>query len=317
MIRNHTTAVAKGCCDLRGSLRWGLTGTPIQNKHMDVYSMLKFMRVTPFDDLATFKKWIDPKTQAGMSRLHNILKPLLLRRTKAELQIKGELQALPKKNFVVEDIELTPDEANIYTKILAYSQTLFAQYMVQHQQRHGFAPGGSKLTLDSDIQRRLDQVRKFGGRQDVKSSQILVLLLRLRQICDHPGLIHQMLQDECDLEDCEEEEYDSVDMNIVKQMIGLKINDDGREQRSHDSSDEETKSGNILLSSNKIYDFKQPSSKVTVAFFSEETLLASHFKSIIPYLTSRIDWLVTHIQLAFLHFYTLYLPSVFLVQTNN
>lgn len=189
MIRNHSTAVAKGCCELRGGIRWGLTGTPIQNKHMDVFSIFKFLRVTPFDDLATYKKWIDPKTQAGMSRLHNILKPLLLRRTKAELQIKGELQALPNKEIIIEDIELTPAEANVYTKILAYSQTLFAQYMEQHEQR----TGGGKVQLPSDIQRRLEQVRRFGQGQDVKSSQILVLLLRLRQICDHPGLINQVI----------------------------------------------------------------------------------------------------------------------------
>lgn len=261
MIRNHSTAVAKGCSELRGTMRWGLTGTPIQNKHMDVYSMLKFLRVTPFDDLATFKKWIDPKTQAGMSRLHNILKPLLLRRTKAELQTKGELQALPSKTIIIEEIELTHDEANIYTTILAYSQNLFAQYMEQHQQRNG----GGKLQLDGDIAKRLEQVKKFGRGQDVKSSQILVLLLRLRQICDHPGLIHQMLQDECDLDDCDEEEYDSTDMNIVKQMIGLKINEDGRESnRQNSSSFDEVKPNNILLSSNKIYDFKQPSSKVCI-----------------------------------------------------
>lgn len=259
MIRNHSTAVAKGCSELRGTMRWGLTGTPIQNKHMDVYSMFKFIRVTPFDDLATYKKWIDPKTQAGLSRLHNILKPLLLRRTKAELQIKGELQALPTKTIIVEDIELTHDEANIYTKILAYSQNLFAQYMEQHQQRNG----GGKLQLNADIQKRLDQVKLFGRGQDVKSSQILVLLLRLRQICDHPGLIHQMLMDECDLDDDDEEEYDSADMNIVKQMIGLKINEDGRERNGQNSnSDDDVKSNNILSSANKMYDFKQPSSKV-------------------------------------------------------
>lgn len=188
MIRGHATAVAKGCCDLRSNIRWGLTGTPIQNKHMDVYAMLKFLRVTPFDDLATYKKWIDPKTEGGLSRLHNILKPLLLRRTKAELQIKGELQALPEKHIEIIDIELSTDEANVYTKILAYSQTLFAQYMLQHQDR----TDGSRVQLGPDVQKRLEQVRRFGRGQEVKSSQILVLLLRLRQICDHPGLINQV-----------------------------------------------------------------------------------------------------------------------------
>lgn len=190
MIRNHSTAISKGCCDLRAEKRWGLTGTPIQNKHMDVYSMLKFLRVTPFDDLPTFKKWINPNTEAGMSRLHNILKPLLLRRTKTELQTKGELQDLPNKVIHIEDVELSPDEASVYTKILAYSQNLFAQYMEQHQQRNG-----GKFVLDADIRRRLEQVKRFGrGGEEVKSAQILILLLRLRQICDHPGLIHQVSQ---------------------------------------------------------------------------------------------------------------------------
>lgn len=258
MIRNHSTAVSKGCCSLRSTLRWGLTGTPIQNKHMDVYSMLKFLRVTPFDDLATFKKWIDPKTEAGMKRLHNILKPLLLRRTKAELQIKGELQALPSKSIVIEDIELSPAEANVYTRILAYSQSLFAQYMDQHQQRNG----GGKMQLNPEVQRRLDQVKRFGGAQEVKSSTILVLLLRLRQICDHPGLINQMLQDECDVEDAQDEEFDALDMNIVKQMIGLKINENDRENEDGNSSEEETDSKNVLVATSKVYDFERPSSKV-------------------------------------------------------
>lgn len=191
MIRNHSTAISKGCCDLRSDKRWGLTGTPIQNKHMDVYSMLKFLRLTPFDDLPTFKKWINPNTDAGMSRLHNILKPLLLRRTKAELQTKGELQQLPTKEILIETVELSPDEASVYTKILAYSQTLFAQYMEQHQQRNGVG----KFVLDADVRRRLEQVKRFGrGGEEVKSAQILILLLRLRQICDHPGLIHQVNQ---------------------------------------------------------------------------------------------------------------------------
>lgn len=77
-----------------------------------------------------------------------------------------------------------------------------------------------------------------------------------------------MLQDECDMSDYEDEECDTVDMNIVKQMIGLKINEGDSErerQRDQDSSSEDEKrSVNILSSSNKIYDFKNPSSKVTI-----------------------------------------------------
>lgn len=72
-----------------------------------------------------------------------------------------------------------------------------------------------------------------------------------------------MLQDECDLEDDGEEEYDSLDMNIVKQMIGLKINEGEDQRNNNSSSDEEGNSNNILIKTNKIYDFTHPSSKVS------------------------------------------------------
>lgn len=191
-IRNHTTSMSKACCALRAHVRWALTGTPIQNKHMDVYTMLKFLRVRPFDDLSLFKKWIDVKTGDGMKRLHNILKPLILRRTKAELQIAGELQALPKKNFSIELIDLKPDEANIYTKILAYSQTLFAQYMDQNSAKN---PGvfSRKTEIPDNVKRMVSEInRKFGRGMDVNVSTILLLILRLRQICCHPGLIENV-----------------------------------------------------------------------------------------------------------------------------
>lgn len=186
MIRCHTTATAKGCCALRSKIRWSLTGTPIQNKHMDAYAILNFMRATPFDDLATYKKWTDPKTKDGLSRLHSILMPFLLRRTKAELQIKGELQALLEKHIETIDIELSTDEANVYTHILAYSQALFAKYMEQHQEE----TGGRRIELGPDVKKLTEKIRRFVNGQEVKSAQILVLLLRLRQICDHPGLIN-------------------------------------------------------------------------------------------------------------------------------
>lgn len=76
-----------------------------------------------------------------------------------------------------------------------------------------------------------------------------------------------MLQDECEMEDVDDEDVDSMDMNIVKQMIGLKINegDNGR-RGGHSESDHESRSNNVLSTSNQIYDFKNPSSKVTFRF---------------------------------------------------
>lgn len=77
-----------------------------------------------------------------------------------------------------------------------------------------------------------------------------------------------MLQDECDMDDYDEQDADTLDMNIVKQMIGLKINEDDKEKEGNSSSASDAPaSANILCASNKIYDFKNPSSKVCLLFF--------------------------------------------------
>lgn len=185
--------MSKACCKLRGTIHWGLTGTPIQNKHMDIFAMLKFLKVRPFDEIHLFKKWINVNQADGRSRLHSILKPLLLRRTKAELQIKGELQSLPQKYINIESVQMFTNEATVYTQILSYSQTMFAQYMETQRSKNPFIVGSAPAKLSADVKHKLEEMRKkFGRGIEVNSAQILVLLLRLRQICCHPGLIHSV-----------------------------------------------------------------------------------------------------------------------------
>lgn len=52
VIRNHKTKTCEGICALKSKSRWALTGTPIQNREIDLYAIIKFLRCTPFDDLA-------------------------------------------------------------------------------------------------------------------------------------------------------------------------------------------------------------------------------------------------------------------------
>lgn len=193
VIRNHNTAMSESVWKLKGSKRWALSGTPIQNKEQDLYSLFRFLRVSPFDDLQVFKKWITTKTADGRDRLNNLLRPMLLRRTKAELQLAGQLQSLPEK--VIEDTQvvLSKDELNIYSLILSHSRELFATYMHQKAERHLDVLPTTDSANRKEAQDKFYQLhRKFvsmHGNKEVKTSQILVLLLRLRQLCCHPGLI--------------------------------------------------------------------------------------------------------------------------------
>lgn len=51
-IRNYKSQTAVAVCELSAKSRWALTGTPVHNKELDLYSLLKFLRCSPFDDLA-------------------------------------------------------------------------------------------------------------------------------------------------------------------------------------------------------------------------------------------------------------------------
>lgn len=63
------------------------------------------------------------------------------------------------------------------------------------------------------------------GLKEVKSHEILVLLLRLRQICCHPGLIHAMLHDEDDDLNTSESRGE-VDTALLAELSNLNIEKD-------------------------------------------------------------------------------------------
>jgi len=135
VIRNPKSQASLAVCELKANKRWALTGTPIQNKAMDLYSILKFLKCSPFDDLRVWKRWVDNKNAAGNQRLATVMKSLMLRRTKQELIEKGDLESLPEKFIEEVIVKLDPQEQLVYEKVLIYSRTLFAQFLVQKAEK--------------------------------------------------------------------------------------------------------------------------------------------------------------------------------------
>ncbi|XP_061722002.1 transcription termination factor 2 [Cydia pomonella] len=234
MVRNHKSATSRAVCGLRARRRWALTGTPLHNKDLDLFALLKFLQCTPFDDLAMWKKWIDNKSQGGQERLSTIMRCIMLRRTKVQLQAKGQLKDLPERTAHQCHVTLTKEEMNVYQKVLVFSKTLFAQFLHQRAEKDadgGFVPRGGQK--DSAYYQMHKKMIALQGAKPVKAHEILVLLLRLRQVCCHCGLIAAML----DADDAGALEEDEGGKDLLAELNKLTLED---ANKSNDNADDST-----------------------------------------------------------------------------
>ncbi|RMZ78349.1 hypothetical protein DV738_g3904, partial [Chaetothyriales sp. CBS 135597] len=167
-IKNKSTKSALAACSLRSTHRWCLTGTPMQNSTDEMYSLIKFCRIPPYNDYERFRRhFIQPLRNAhtpqwtrdrAMERLQALLKSIMLRRNKkSEIDGKPILQ-LPPKTTVEERAFFDKDQLNFYRALESKAQIQFNKYV-------------------------------RAGTVGRNYSNALVLLLRLRQACCHPHLI--------------------------------------------------------------------------------------------------------------------------------
>ncbi|MFC5049421.1 DEAD/DEAH box helicase [Rubritalea spongiae] len=153
-IKNPDSKAAKSARELNSANRLVLTGTPIENRLMDMWSLMAFAMPGVLGSRAYFKKRFDKrKDPSSQTRLAARLRPFLLRRTK--LQVAKDLPPRTEEEVfaVMEDVQ-----SEMYKAELKRIQKAL-------------------LGLDSD-----EAVKK-------NSFAILQGLMRLRQICCHPGLI--------------------------------------------------------------------------------------------------------------------------------
>jgi len=270
VVRNHKSQASEAVCGLIAKKRWALTGTPIQNKELDLYSILKFLKCSPFNDLRVWKRWVDNKNAAGHQRLATVMKTLMLRRTKQELIAKGEIESLPDKSIEEVKVQLDRQEQLVYEKILVYSRTLFAQFLAQRAEKdHMFDLYGGKYDKPAYLsnpnkgtQFTKAQNKLLALHADVKTHEILVLLLRLRQVCCHPPLIHAMLDQE-DVKQSGIMETENMDPDLLSRVNNMSLNaiDDIQEE---DIGIDERVTENLLTSENPVFDSDRISSKMKV-----------------------------------------------------
>ncbi|XP_029116867.1 helicase-like transcription factor CHR28 isoform X1 [Elaeis guineensis] len=161
-IKNHRTQVARACWGLRAKRRWCLSGTPIQNAVDDLYSYFRFLRYDPYavykSFCSTIKMPISKNPANGYRKLQAVLKTIMLRRTKGTLIDGKPIITLPPKTVTLKKVDFSKDERAFYSALEAESQEQFKVYAAAGTVKQNYV-------------------------------NILFMLLRLRQACDHPLLV--------------------------------------------------------------------------------------------------------------------------------
>lgn len=165
-IKNRHSDAHRATAELRAKFRWAATGTPIQNSIDDIYSLFLFLRyhvVGSYAEWRTrFKSPLEGQSTAArrervFKQFQAILGPVLLRRAKHD-RIEGKpVIPLPARNIRTLELDLTKTEREYYD-----GQELRAVYRIHALGEEMNSPSGMTTAL--------------------------VILLRLRQACNHPKL---------------------------------------------------------------------------------------------------------------------------------
>lgn len=112
-IRTVSTQTSKACCALTAQRRWAVTGTPVQNKLDDLGTLIKFLRVKPFDDETSWAKHIMAPLKTAdenvVQHLQLLVASITLRRTKDQV-------GLPRRDELQVKLQFSAEERAMYAQ---------------------------------------------------------------------------------------------------------------------------------------------------------------------------------------------------------
>ncbi|MFV2073854.1 MAG: DEAD/DEAH box helicase [Thermoanaerobaculales bacterium] len=153
-IKNHQAKVARAAFGLRARHRIALTGTPVENRLTDLWSIFAFINPGLLGGVTRFKtqlakpieRFRDPQ---AVEKLQRLTSPFLLRRKKTDPGIAPEL---PPRIVLRSSCSLTREQASLY-----------------------------QASLDS----MMAEVESSDGMN--RRGKVLALIAALKQICNHPA----------------------------------------------------------------------------------------------------------------------------------
>ena len=155
-IKTTTSQIKKAVMKINSKVNFALTGTPVENNILELWSIFDFVIPGYLDSLSKFKKTykeaiVNPNS-SKINNLREIIAPFLLRRTKKEV-----LTELPEKM-----------ESNVFVTLSSEQKQLYLSYVKQAKK----------------------EMKKFDKNENNRI-KILAILTKLRQICNSPALFKE------------------------------------------------------------------------------------------------------------------------------
>jgi SNF2 family DNA or RNA helicase len=164
-IKNRRSESFAAAFELKTDRRWALTGTPIQNSLDDIYSLFIFLRYIIVSSHSEWqqrwKRRMESRNAVERERVFKqfqmVLGVVLLRRAKHDKIDGRPVIELPHREVRVVELKFSKDELEVYRNMEKNAVTSLQKFA---------ADGGIMANY----------------------MHVLLLLLRLRQVCSHPSL---------------------------------------------------------------------------------------------------------------------------------
>jgi non-specific serine/threonine protein kinase len=156
-IKNPGTAQSRAVRRIRAQARLALTGTPIENRLMDLWSLFDFLNPGLLGSSAKFASVVaelEKRKEDQYGPLRRLVAPYLLRRLKSDRRIIADL---PDKVETFLYCNLTADQAKLYSKVV------------------------------ENLQRSLREFTGSGAERMKRRGLVLQTLMRLKQLVNHPA----------------------------------------------------------------------------------------------------------------------------------